>query len=694
MSGLLAQQHLSSADMVSSTHAFLPASKSLILSGRLLDCGPSIPITASYLTSDPESTSRALACEPFWNNACMEMSRTLWLPTETASPGSAQIWSPTSLRAVEPFLRSSRIVAATKDPVNSQMTSSQCSPTSLPSTTASERTITIKQRLYPTSDQKWALGMMFGAHRHFWNLTKATCDKVSQEALEAGIATLVAEHDDGMCHYRGCKEEVADATAPFDSKQHFYCSNHVACGKVRHPAKFLGRSRPFERMQQQCDDNGGRCLTNGCGEQVIKGTFRCKGHSQEHDDPEQPIPRSVYNFETVKSIINPPQYELQQDQQWYELVPCNTRTDAIKSYLQACSSTFTKLQLGDTKARMPGFLSRKSRRQLFKLRATAVQFKRRKPGKPKQSKKKSRHANARKKPPRSSQRFKLHLMPSGRKPSGASKDVERQYNALRRAFNKPIDLGIRGMLRLRKALSRGKPGDATIKKDENGRYYLEQPIKVPARETSPIWEQQAYRDAFIDPGGRTMLTVYSADGVAAKIGDDFYDMQWRRLRRSDSLQSAIQLAKNEGVNGRKERVRLKRMAKRAQALRTKVRNSVRDLHRKAMRFLCLNFQAIFIPPKFKVAVENVDSRISCKATRKVMTFAHCEFYDKLKQYAMARGVHVIDIGEAYTTKTCTLCGAQDDVGARKEIRCRVCHRKTDRDFAASRNEHMRVCVLG
>jgi Putative transposase DNA-binding domain len=111
----------------------------------------------------------------------------------------------------------------------------------------------------------------------------------------------------------------------------------------------------------------------------------------------------------------------------------------------------------------------------------------------------------------------------------------------------------------------------------------------------------------------------------------------------------------------------RRMLARAQALRTKVGNCVRDLHRKAARFLCANFKAIYIPRFESGRISRsteLSRRIGNGAVRSLMTFSHTEFFNMLKQYALARGVHVIEVGESYTTKTCTFCGFRTTWGAK------------------------------
>jgi transposase len=610
------------------------------------------------------------------------------------------------------------------------------------------------------------LRFFYGAERFMWNRCKEVADKADREAIEARVAELVSEHDDGMCHHHGCGRHVDIFTAPFESKKRWYCETHVDKVTFGARSRILGRckgyevalekssgvcmsegcknplmedtlrcerhqgdaSRPEHKDPKKADDgedyvtalteSGGVCITQGCGQPLAGDTLRCASHQADasrpaHKDPEKAKPRSPYQFETLKSVVCPPSVELLRHEKWLDRVPCNTKTGAIRKFTSAASSTFTKWRNGDHKARLPGFKSRKSRRQQFSVCSRAFGFKKRKAiAAPKARKRrkhergKTRHhvlgagrrkrtgARAVRPRGRRSRPWSLQIFPqlqSSDEMQLRSETERARADRAKHAMNRPMRTSRKDMVRLKRFKRKGKWCDSKVTKDECGHHYLELSIKVPVKELSPIWENQAYTDAFLDPGGRTFQTLYCPDGIAAKIGDDFYGLMLNKLRRADHIMGAAdRRKKTEGpVRG------YRRMLARAQALRTKVRNCVRNLHRKTARFLCSNFKAIHIP-RFetgKIArVTELSRRISSGSVRGLMTFAHAEFFHFLEQYAIARGVHVIQVGESYTTKTCTFCGFQNDVGSRKTIKCASCGGKADRDHAGSRNIGIRTAM--
>jgi putative transposase len=86
---------------------------------------------------------------------------------------------------------------------------------------------------------------------------------------------------------------------------------------------------------------------------------------------------------------------------------------------------------------------------------------------------------------------------------------------------------------------------------------------------------------------------------------------------------------------------IKRIRRRAQALRTKVQAVRRDVHRKICRFLCDNFDTIFLPKLDTVSLSAVGGGTSSQTVRNMMTFAHGEFRVFLEAYAKVRGVTVV-----------------------------------------------------
>ena len=124
-----------------------------------------------------------------------------------------------------------------------------------------------------------------------------------------------------------------------------------------------------------------------------------------------------------------------------------------------------------------------------------------------------------------------------------------------------------------------------------------------------------------------------------------------------------------------------------------MRDIVRDVHRKTWSFLCGNFTRVFIPPFKAQEMTHVGRRVISSGTvRNLTTFAHCEFRNGLVSYGERRGVGVHVLSEAFTTKTCTVCGHQMDVGGRKAVSCPSCGVTLDRDYAGARNFFLRSAL--
>lgn len=171
------------------------------------------------------------------------------------------------------------------------------------------------------------------------------------------------------------------------------------------------------------------------------------------------------------------------------------------------------------------------------------------------------------------------------------------------------------------------------------------------------------RHVFIDPGLRNFLTFYSPDGWCGKIG-------------------------GEGVNERLAHL-VSKYNTAARQLQTKqcdkimkcIEDEVNTLHMHACRFLCGNFDAIFLPVI-------TDGRASTPL-RIIMSMSHERFRARLLRYARWCRKIVHDIPEHFTTKTCGVCGTCNDVGAATVFTCSSCGTELDRDLNAARN----ICLL-
>jgi putative transposase len=319
---------------------------------------------------------------------------------------------------------------------------------------------------------------------------------------------------------------------------------------------------------------------------------------------------------------------------WQKETPFDTRSGAIRKHMAAWSSFFQRRK-ADPKTNPPNFLRKKSRSDaIFTFDKSAVSF----------------------------NDGKLRLFPT-------------------RLGSLP--LRSKDRKRVAKHFQTGEACDGEVVRTKNGRWYIVLPRKMAVEKNRPEGGIVA-----LDPGGRTFNTFYSPDGICGKIGDELYEEPTiqKALQKADKLMS---LSAKLDVRCRTRR----NVLNRAQALRTKVRDIVRDVHRKTWAFLCNNFSRIFIPPFTAPQMTAVGRRVlNNKAVRNLTTFAHSEFRNGLIDYAAKRGIDVHVGSEAWTTKTCTGCGNTMDVGSRKVVDCSACGLRMDRDVSGSRNNFLRNAV--
>lgn len=145
---------------------------------------------------------------------------------------------------------------------------------------------------------------------------------------------------------------------------------------------------------------------------------------------------------------------------------------------------------------------------------------------------------------------------------------------------------------------------------------------------------QTHRCVFIDPGVRTFLTFYSPDGLCGTIHHDAKDVD-------PELDYAA-------------------------------------MEKAACQFLCVNFDAIFLPRLFE----------GPPAMRAASTM-HRRFRSRLTSYARRCNKVVYAPPEHYTTQTCGRCGCCNKIGGAKTYACPRCGFVIDRDMNAARN----ICLL-
>ena len=212
----------------------------------------------------------------------------------------------------------------------------------------------------------------------------------------------------------------------------------------------------------------------------------------------------------------------------------------------------------------------------------------------------------------------------------------------------------------------------------NGNYYLIVPYQATRQKT----ENQG-RVVALDPGVRTFLTFFSENSVG-KIGlGDFSRIQ-RLCHHLDRLFSKISKARG----GQK-----RRMKKAARRITIKIQNLINELHHKSAKFLVDNFDVILLPTFETSEMSKRGVRkIKSKSVRNMLNFAHYRFKQFLKYKANSTGKLVLDVCEAYTSKTVSWTGELVNIGGNKIIFSKVDGQKMDRDINGARGIFLRALV--
>lgn len=206
---------------------------------------------------------------------------------------------------------------------------------------------------------------------------------------------------------------------------------------------------------------------------------------------------------------------------------------------------------------------------------------------------------------------------------------------------------------------------------ENGRWFLVIPrivrVKVP--------ENQRLDSVALDPGVRSFMSYYAPE-CHGKIASSDFNRIYRLCLGLDKIYSKLSKA---DVRGRK------RLKKASQRLRWKIKDLVDDLHKKTAYFLVSRFDKVYIPA---FETSEMVTKLHSKVARSMLTFAHYRFQQFLKSKAEEYSCQVIDTNEAYTSRTCSYCGAVHKIGSKKIMKCSCGH--FDRDLNGARGIYLRA----
>ncbi|GGA41850.1 hypothetical protein CYANOKiyG1_60380 [Okeania sp. KiyG1] len=197
---------------------------------------------------------------------------------------------------------------------------------------------------------------------------------------------------------------------------------------------------------------------------------------------------------------------------------------------------------------------------------------------------------------------------------------------------------------------------------QRGQYYLCLSVDLPKYNL----ENQG-RVVALDPGVRNFLTLFSENSFGWIGSGDIGKIQ-RLCYHLDDLISRLTKAKSKTKQ---------RMKKAANRMRLKIRNLPTELHHKVALFLVplseeLRFQNfdVILLPTFEVSQMTIKSsrKLRSKSVRQMLNWAHYRFELFLKHKAAEYHKIVLDVSEAYTSKTVSWTGEMlNNLGGKKVV---------------------------
>ena len=214
---------------------------------------------------------------------------------------------------------------------------------------------------------------------------------------------------------------------------------------------------------------------------------------------------------------------------------------------------------------------------------------------------------------------------------------------------------ILGPLRMAEAVPAGQKECRLVK--ERGQYWLVVPHPAHCDIETPSGDGVVA----LDPGVRTFLTFFS-ETECGKIGHRAFGRIQRLCHWLDDL---ISRTATEPKHRRRRNMR------KAQAsLRQRIIDLVDELHWQTARWLTSNYKVILLPTfETQDMTLRAGRKIRSKTARMMLNFRHYAFKMRLLWKAFQRGALVVEVNEAYTSKTRSWDGSiQENLGGGTVIR--------------------------
>jgi transposase len=236
------------------------------------------------------------------------------------------------------------------------------------------------------------------------------------------------------------------------------------------------------------------------------------------------------------------------------------------------------------------------------------------------------------------------------------------------------------------------------------KWHLVVPFDTPEQQR-PCSAKEPESVVALDPGERTFHTYYTSDGEYGKAGNGSVGRLRSLAKLTQTIQSEIDHSKTcltrgkppptyyrKGMKGPRKvnHRRRKHLRRKLLRLNARIRELTKDVHCKLTEFLVDRYDVIIRPP-FETKDFLMSSACHAITKRGLNLWSHYKFRCRLQAKAHAEGVTLIEPSEAYTTRTCGLCGhVNPNVGNSHTFRCvsKQCYGNThaiDRDVHAARN---------
>ena len=271
-----------------------------------------------------------------------------------------------------------------------------------------------------------------------------------------------------------------------------------------------------------------------------------------------------------------------------------------------------------------------------------------------------------------------------------------------REWNRKTKRGAFGFLKTMSFTEQVPPVQQEVKIQRTwlGEYYVLVPIpqgvstsesqapSTPVEVNAPPTLQS--RIVSIDPGIRTFATCYAPQSTEVmEWGSGDVGRVYRLCHAADKLHTKIN---QPGVRHRK-RYTMKRAWRK---ISRKIRRLVDELHKKLCRWLVNEFDYILLPEfNSQDMIKRGRRRLRSKQARALLTWSHYRFKQRLLFKAAEAKKCVLIVNEAYTSKTCGMCGwIHQALGGNKVYQCKQCGFQCDRDFNGARNILLRNIIRG